>query len=89
MKDKLTVTIERTRIRRAKRHVKGTRQSVSEFVGKLIDRATEKPERKSWADDLYGSARFTEEELAKDERLRDIVERSKTKPTRRSKAKRG
>jgi hypothetical protein len=37
----------------------------------------------SWVDALHGSARFTEAELEEDERLRDLVEGARTKPTQR------
>jgi len=41
----------------------------------------------SWADALFGSAVFTKDELAGDDRLRGLVARARTKPTR-AKAKR-
>jgi hypothetical protein len=37
----------------------------------------------SWVDALHGSARFTEAELEEDERLKDLVEGARTKPTQR------
>ena len=71
MKDKVSADVRRKLGVKAKRNTKRTRT------------IKDVPARKSWADDLFGSAHFTEEELGQDERLRDLVERASTKPTRK------
>lgn len=80
MKDKLTLSISRTRIAKVKRHAKLTRQTVSEFVERSIDKATTDTHRKTWVDELYGSAPFTDADLEADERLNDLVQGARTKP---------
>jgi hypothetical protein len=81
MKDKLTLSISASRIAKVKRHAKRTKQTVSEFVERSIDKATAVPQRITWVDELYGSARFTESDLKGDERLGDLVRKARTKPT--------
>lgn len=71
MKDKVSPDVRRKLVVKAKRNNKRTRST------------KDVPARKSWADDLYGSAHFTKEELLQDERLQDLVERVSTKPTRK------
>jgi hypothetical protein len=40
--------------------------------------------RKNWVEEFYGSARFTDDELAGDERLRELVKGARTKSTYRA-----
>ena len=54
---------------------------------KAIEEVDTDPARsKSWVDELYGSARFTDEELAGDERLQELVNGARTKSTYRAKS---
>lgn len=81
MKDKLTLSISRSRIAKVKRLAKRTKQTVSQIVERSIDKATAVPARKTWVDDLYGSAHFTDADLEGDERLSTLVKKARTKPT--------
>ena len=86
MKDKLTLSISRSRITKVKRHAKRTKQTVSQFVESSIDKATATPTRTTWVDELYGSAHFTDADIKDDDRLATLVKgaRTKAKPRRRS-----
>jgi len=80
MKEKLTLSISRSRITKVKRHAKRTRQTVSQFVERSIDRATTATERRiTWVDELFGSAHFTDAEIKGDDRLERLVKGARTK----------
>ncbi len=80
LKDKLILSISRQRIAKVKRYAKRTKQTVSEFVERNIAKATKLPERKTWVDELYGSAHFTDADIKDDERLADLVRKARRKP---------
>jgi hypothetical protein len=82
--DKLTLSIRRSRITKVKRHAKRTRQTVSQFLENSIDKIMAMPKGRTWVDELFGSARFTDAEIAGDDRMARLVEGARTKPRSKS-----
>lgn len=80
MKEKVIIRLSEARTRKVKRLLRVRKGTVSDLVEDLLDKAVELPARRSWVDELFGSAKFSDADLANDERLRDLVKGARTKP---------